>query len=183
MTFVQLERPVIQPFVRLITLNTLTSSQNQGKWNHHTRIIFNNIHLSFCKRHETFTLCSCKQPFHYKPIIIPNTTNTVFEVERWPSLSFSCFLVTGKFAFFKAIVIGDPKPSVSWSRNNGDVSDTSRYQTKYDPNSNEHTFEASDTSYQITVTWKGSMRIWGSGKNSNEKRDKYKRRGGGTRSY
>uniref|UniRef100_A0A8C5HLJ6 Immunoglobulin-like and fibronectin type III domain-containing protein 1 n=1 Tax=Gouania willdenowi TaxID=441366 RepID=A0A8C5HLJ6_GOUWI len=47
----------------------------------------------------------------------------------------------GKFAFFKAIVTGDPKPTVKWSRNNGDVSDTSRYQTKYDPNSNEHTFE------------------------------------------
>ncbi|XP_041639539.1 immunoglobulin-like and fibronectin type III domain-containing protein 1 [Cheilinus undulatus] len=47
----------------------------------------------------------------------------------------------GKFAFFKAIVTGDPTPSVAWSRNNGDVSDTSRYQTKFDPNSNEHTFE------------------------------------------
>ncbi|XP_068449671.1 immunoglobulin-like and fibronectin type III domain-containing protein 1 [Clinocottus analis] len=47
----------------------------------------------------------------------------------------------GKFAYFKAIVIGDPQPAVTWSRNNGDVSDTSRYQTKYDPNSNEHTFE------------------------------------------
>ncbi|XP_028260934.1 immunoglobulin-like and fibronectin type III domain-containing protein 1 [Parambassis ranga] len=47
----------------------------------------------------------------------------------------------GKFAFFKAIVIGDPTPTVTWNRNNGDVSDTSRYQTKYDPNSNEHTFE------------------------------------------
>ncbi|KAE8298274.1 Immunoglobulin-like and fibronectin type III domain-containing protein 1 [Larimichthys crocea] len=47
----------------------------------------------------------------------------------------------GKFAFFKAIVTGDPQPTVTWSRNNGDVSDTSRYQTKYDPISNEHTFE------------------------------------------
>ncbi|XP_068567860.1 immunoglobulin-like and fibronectin type III domain-containing protein 1 [Cebidichthys violaceus] len=47
----------------------------------------------------------------------------------------------GKFAFFKAIVIGDPQPTITWSRNNGDVSDVSRYQTKYDPNSNEHTFE------------------------------------------
>nr|XP_040060954.1 immunoglobulin-like and fibronectin type III domain-containing protein 1 isoform X2 [Gasterosteus aculeatus aculeatus] len=47
----------------------------------------------------------------------------------------------GKFAFFKAIVIGDPQPTVTWDRNNGDVSDTSRYQTKYDPNTNEHTFE------------------------------------------
>nr|XP_033483689.1 immunoglobulin-like and fibronectin type III domain-containing protein 1 isoform X4 [Epinephelus lanceolatus] len=47
----------------------------------------------------------------------------------------------GKFAFFKAIVIGDPEPTVTWSRNNGDVSDTSRYQTKHDPASNEHLFE------------------------------------------
>ncbi|XP_069389298.1 immunoglobulin-like and fibronectin type III domain-containing protein 1 isoform X2 [Paralichthys olivaceus] len=47
----------------------------------------------------------------------------------------------GKFAFFKAIVTGDPQPTVTWDRNNGDVSDTSRYQTKYDPTSNEHTFE------------------------------------------
>uniref|UniRef100_A0A3P8UAD3 Immunoglobulin like and fibronectin type III domain containing 1, tandem duplicate 4 n=1 Tax=Amphiprion percula TaxID=161767 RepID=A0A3P8UAD3_AMPPE len=47
----------------------------------------------------------------------------------------------GKFAFFKAIVTGDPAPTVTWSRNNGDVSDTSRYQSKYDSNSNEHTFE------------------------------------------
>uniref|UniRef100_A0A3P8WG85 Immunoglobulin-like and fibronectin type III domain-containing protein 1 n=1 Tax=Cynoglossus semilaevis TaxID=244447 RepID=A0A3P8WG85_CYNSE len=47
----------------------------------------------------------------------------------------------GKFAFFKAIVTGDPKPTVTWSRNNGDVSDPSRYQAKYDPNSDEHTFE------------------------------------------
>lgn len=55
------------------------------------------------------------------------------------------FFSTGKFAFFKAIVIGDPTPTVTWSRNNGDVSDTSRYQSKYDSLSNEHTFEASDT--------------------------------------
>ncbi|XP_029287840.1 immunoglobulin-like and fibronectin type III domain-containing protein 1 [Cottoperca gobio] len=47
----------------------------------------------------------------------------------------------GKFAYFKAIVTGDPQPTVTWSRNNGDVSDTLRYQTKYDPTSNEHTFE------------------------------------------
>ncbi|XP_069004883.1 immunoglobulin-like and fibronectin type III domain-containing protein 1 [Embiotoca jacksoni] len=47
----------------------------------------------------------------------------------------------GKFAFFKAIVIGDPTPTLTWSRNNGDVSDTARYQSKYDPNTNEHTFE------------------------------------------
>lgn len=67
-------------------------------------------------------------------------------------LFFFFFPPAGKFAFFKAIVTGDPQPTVTWSRNNGDVSDTSRYQTKYDPHSNEHTFEASDASYQVTAT-------------------------------
>lgn len=47
----------------------------------------------------------------------------------------------GKFAFFKAIVTGEPEPTVTWSRNNGDLSDTLRYQTKYDTHSKEHTFE------------------------------------------
>ncbi|KAM9813446.1 immunoglobulin-like and fibronectin type III domain-containing protein 1 [Neosynchiropus ocellatus] len=47
----------------------------------------------------------------------------------------------GKFAFFKAIVTGDPTPTVTWSRNNGDVSDTARYQSKYDPVADEHKLE------------------------------------------
>lgn len=72
------------------------------------------------------------------------------------TLSLFCFF-TGKFAFFKAIVIGEPQPTVTWSRNNGDVSDTSRYQTKYDPNTNENTFEASETGYQIAVILYSNM--------------------------
>ncbi|XP_070850094.1 immunoglobulin-like and fibronectin type III domain-containing protein 1 [Chaetodon trifascialis] len=60
----------------------------------------------------------------------------------------------GKFAFFKAIVTGDPQPTVTWSRNNGDVSDTSRYQPKYDPNSNEHTFEMPNVMAEQADTYK-----------------------------
>uniref|UniRef100_A0A8C6T1K3 Immunoglobulin like and fibronectin type III domain containing 1, tandem duplicate 4 n=1 Tax=Neogobius melanostomus TaxID=47308 RepID=A0A8C6T1K3_9GOBI len=60
----------------------------------------------------------------------------------------------GKFAFFKAIVNGDPKPTVTWTRNNGDVSDTSRYQTKYDPNSDEHTFEMPNVQPEQADTYK-----------------------------
>ena len=59
---------------------------------------------------------------------------------------------SGKFAFFKAIVIGEPKPTVTWSRNNGDVSDPARYQTKYDPVTDEHTFEASDRGLSSVFT-------------------------------
>ncbi|XP_061582850.1 immunoglobulin-like and fibronectin type III domain-containing protein 1 isoform X2 [Cololabis saira] len=60
----------------------------------------------------------------------------------------------GKFAFFKAIVTGDPQPAVTWNRNNGDVSDTSRYQTKYDPHSNEHTFEMPNVKPDQADTYK-----------------------------
>ncbi|XP_077429532.1 immunoglobulin-like and fibronectin type III domain-containing protein 1 [Vanacampus margaritifer] len=60
----------------------------------------------------------------------------------------------GKFAFFKAIVTGDPKPTVAWSRNNGDVSDTSKYQSKYDANSNEHTFEMPNVTAAQADTYK-----------------------------
>ncbi|XP_061893616.1 immunoglobulin-like and fibronectin type III domain-containing protein 1 isoform X1 [Entelurus aequoreus] len=60
----------------------------------------------------------------------------------------------GKFAFFKAIVTGDPNPTVTWSRNNGDVSDTSKYQSKYDPNSNEHTFEMANVKADQADTYK-----------------------------
>lgn len=45
---------------------------------------------------------------------------------------------TGKFAFFKAIITGDPTPNVTWSRNNGDTSDPGRYIPSYDPVSGEH---------------------------------------------
>ncbi|KAK7916434.1 hypothetical protein WMY93_012195 [Mugilogobius chulae] len=60
----------------------------------------------------------------------------------------------GKFAFFKAIVTGEPTPTITWTRNNGDVSDTSRYNAKYDPNSNEHTFEMPNVQPDQADTYK-----------------------------
>ncbi|XP_040014925.1 immunoglobulin-like and fibronectin type III domain-containing protein 1 [Xiphias gladius] len=77
-------------------------------------------------------------------VMITQFTETLPEGKSHPDFTRKPIALTiqeGKFAFFKAIVTGDPKPMVTWSRNNGDVSDTLRYQTKYDPNSNEHTFE------------------------------------------
>ncbi|XP_070759355.1 immunoglobulin-like and fibronectin type III domain-containing protein 1 [Enoplosus armatus] len=77
-------------------------------------------------------------------VMITQFTETLPEGKSHPDFTRKPIALTiqeGKFAFFKAIVTGDPQPTVTWSRNNGDVSDTSRYQTKYDPNSNEHTFE------------------------------------------
>lgn len=39
--------------------------------------------------------------------------------------------------------MGDPIPTVTWARNNGDISDPQKYQTKFDPSSGEHTIEVS----------------------------------------
>lgn len=52
-----------------------------------------------------------------------------------------CHLPLGKLAIFKAIVIGDPTPTVSWKRANGEMNDPQKFQCKYDPTSNEHTLE------------------------------------------
>lgn len=50
----------------------------------------------------------------------------------------SLFLQTGKLAFFKAIVTGNPTPTVKWARNNGDISDAEKYIVVYEKSSGEH---------------------------------------------
>uniref|UniRef100_A0A673GZ56 Ig-like domain-containing protein n=1 Tax=Sinocyclocheilus rhinocerous TaxID=307959 RepID=A0A673GZ56_9TELE len=60
----------------------------------------------------------------------------------------------GKLAIFKAIVVGDPIPNVTWARNNGDISDPQKYQTKFDPNSGEHTIEMPNISPDQADTYK-----------------------------
>ncbi|XP_048056894.1 immunoglobulin-like and fibronectin type III domain-containing protein 1 [Megalobrama amblycephala] len=60
----------------------------------------------------------------------------------------------GKLAIFKAIVVGDPTPTVTWARNNGDISDPKKYQTKFDPNSREHTIEMPNVSPEQADTYK-----------------------------
>ncbi|XP_030634072.1 immunoglobulin-like and fibronectin type III domain-containing protein 1 [Chanos chanos] len=60
----------------------------------------------------------------------------------------------GKLAVFKAIVIGEPAPTVTWTRNNGDVSDPQKYQMKYDPVSREHTIEMPNVSPDQGDTYK-----------------------------
>uniref|UniRef100_A0AAY4BQ66 Ig-like domain-containing protein n=1 Tax=Denticeps clupeoides TaxID=299321 RepID=A0AAY4BQ66_9TELE len=60
----------------------------------------------------------------------------------------------GKLAIFKAIVIGDPEPVVSWARSNGDVSDPAKYQMKFDPVSRENTLEMANVSPDQADTYK-----------------------------
>uniref|UniRef100_A0A3B1J3U6 Immunoglobulin like and fibronectin type III domain containing 1, tandem duplicate 3 n=1 Tax=Astyanax mexicanus TaxID=7994 RepID=A0A3B1J3U6_ASTMX len=60
----------------------------------------------------------------------------------------------GKFAFFKAIITGDPKPDVKWTRNNGDMSDTERYIVSYDPIQEEHQLQMPNVSVDQADTYK-----------------------------
>ncbi|XP_030274768.1 immunoglobulin-like and fibronectin type III domain-containing protein 1 [Sparus aurata] len=47
----------------------------------------------------------------------------------------------GKKAFFKAIVNGEPSPTVTWERNKGEVTDPEKYKTRYDERAHEHILE------------------------------------------
>ncbi|XP_077568738.1 immunoglobulin-like and fibronectin type III domain-containing protein 1 [Stigmatopora nigra] len=47
----------------------------------------------------------------------------------------------GKLGVFKALVTGEPKPQVTWKRGKDNVSDKSKYQTKYDESTGEYILE------------------------------------------
>lgn len=53
-----------------------------------------------------------------------------------------CLSVTaGRVAMFKAVVSGDPAPTVTWARNKGDTSDPEKYKPRYDERTREHVLE------------------------------------------
>ncbi|XP_030634073.1 immunoglobulin-like and fibronectin type III domain-containing protein 1 [Chanos chanos] len=60
----------------------------------------------------------------------------------------------GKTAFFKAVVTGDPKPTVVWARNNGDLSDPEKYHTRYEERAREHILEIPHVTVSHADTYK-----------------------------
>ncbi|KAF4079068.1 hypothetical protein AMELA_G00188850 [Ameiurus melas] len=44
----------------------------------------------------------------------------------------------GKLATFRAVVSGEPKPTITWTRNKGDISDPEKYNTRYDEKAGEY---------------------------------------------
>ncbi|KAJ3586303.1 hypothetical protein NHX12_012703 [Muraenolepis orangiensis] len=60
----------------------------------------------------------------------------------------------GKLAVFKAVVTGDPKPVITWKRAKGEVTDTEKFQSKYDDTSGENTLEISKVSTAEADTYK-----------------------------
>ncbi|XP_077386921.1 immunoglobulin-like and fibronectin type III domain-containing protein 1 isoform X2 [Festucalex cinctus] len=60
----------------------------------------------------------------------------------------------GRRAFFKAIVSGEPTPSVTWGRNKGDVNDTEKYTIRYDEKAKEHVLEIPEAKVDLADTYK-----------------------------
>ncbi|XP_037390655.1 immunoglobulin-like and fibronectin type III domain-containing protein 1 [Pygocentrus nattereri] len=59
----------------------------------------------------------------------------------------------GKLAFFKAIITGDPIPTVKWTRNNGEISLTN-YRVTCDPSSREHQLQIPNVAVEQADTYK-----------------------------
>uniref|UniRef100_A0A8B9JAH4 Immunoglobulin like and fibronectin type III domain containing 1, tandem duplicate 4 n=1 Tax=Astyanax mexicanus TaxID=7994 RepID=A0A8B9JAH4_ASTMX len=60
----------------------------------------------------------------------------------------------GKNAVFRAVVTGEPAPTVSWARNKGDASDPEKYKPKYDERSREYILEIPNVSGAQADTYK-----------------------------
>ncbi|KAK6321776.1 hypothetical protein J4Q44_G00087520 [Coregonus suidteri] len=60
----------------------------------------------------------------------------------------------GKCGMFKAIVMGEPAPKVTWNRANGNIDDPEKFKSKYDEASNEHTLEIPKVCTEDADTYK-----------------------------
>uniref|UniRef100_A0A3Q3D283 Immunoglobulin-like and fibronectin type III domain-containing protein 1 n=1 Tax=Hippocampus comes TaxID=109280 RepID=A0A3Q3D283_HIPCM len=59
----------------------------------------------------------------------------------------------GRRAFFKAIAIGEPTPSVTWKRNKGDINDAEKYNIKYNERNKEHILEIPKATADLADTY------------------------------
>ncbi|MED6236056.1 hypothetical protein ATANTOWER_003834 [Ataeniobius toweri] len=60
----------------------------------------------------------------------------------------------GKKAFFKAMVSGEPPPTVSWGRNKGEMDDPEKYSTRYDERAQEHVLEILNVKHDQADSYK-----------------------------
>ncbi|KAG1938947.1 immunoglobulin-like and fibronectin type III domain-containing protein [Pimephales promelas] len=63
-------------------------------------------------------------------------------------------LQEGKLAFFKAVVNGNPAPEVSWGRNKGDISNSTKYVSRYDEKNGEYILEIPNVDSDQADTYK-----------------------------
>ncbi|KAM9813447.1 immunoglobulin-like and fibronectin type III domain-containing protein 1 [Neosynchiropus ocellatus] len=62
-------------------------------------------------------------------------------------------LQEGKTAIFRAIITGQPAPTVTWVRNNGEI-DEENYKVTFDKSSGEHQLQIPDVSVELADTYK-----------------------------
>ncbi|XP_072539452.1 immunoglobulin-like and fibronectin type III domain-containing protein 1 [Salminus brasiliensis] len=60
----------------------------------------------------------------------------------------------GRNAIFRAVVTGEPAPTVRWIRNKGDISAPEKYKTRYDEKSREYILEITNVSAEQADTYK-----------------------------
>ncbi|XP_017264022.1 immunoglobulin-like and fibronectin type III domain-containing protein 1 [Kryptolebias marmoratus] len=60
----------------------------------------------------------------------------------------------GKKAFFKAMVSGEPAPTVTWGRSKGEGDDPEKYKTRYDERTREHILEIPNAKLDQADTYK-----------------------------
>uniref|UniRef100_A0A673MHP5 Immunoglobulin like and fibronectin type III domain containing 1, tandem duplicate 4 n=1 Tax=Sinocyclocheilus rhinocerous TaxID=307959 RepID=A0A673MHP5_9TELE len=60
----------------------------------------------------------------------------------------------GRVAIFKAVVSGDPAPTVTWARNKGDTSNPEKYKPRYDERTREHVLEIVNVQVDQADTYK-----------------------------
>lgn len=56
---------------------------------------------------------------------------------------FAVVISTGKLVVFRAVVVGNPTPTVTWLRNNGEICEE-RHKILYDNGSGEHQLQVGD---------------------------------------
>ncbi|MCJ8729441.1 hypothetical protein PDJAM_G00106360 [Pangasius djambal] len=61
----------------------------------------------------------------------------------------------GKSAIFRAVVTGEPEPTITWARNKGDISDPEKYNTKYDERAGEYTLQFEYPCLSQSAFWHG----------------------------
>ncbi|XP_028854892.1 immunoglobulin-like and fibronectin type III domain-containing protein 1 [Denticeps clupeoides] len=67
---------------------------------------------------------------------------------------FALTIQEGKLAFFKAVVTGDPTPTVTWARTKGDTSDPEKYRMRYDEKNGEYLLEMPNVAVNQADTYK-----------------------------
>uniref|UniRef100_A0A3P8N6R0 Ig-like domain-containing protein n=1 Tax=Astatotilapia calliptera TaxID=8154 RepID=A0A3P8N6R0_ASTCA len=96
------------------------------------------------KSKEMVTSLAIKKRSRVPGVMITQTVEQLPPGKSTPDFTRKPIAVTvqeGKKTFFKAMVSGEPAPTVTWGRNKGEIDDPEKYKTRYDERAREHILE------------------------------------------